>query len=73
MSVTQEFNEETVIDQTRNVCRTTIVRDAWLRGQILSVHGWIYGLTDGLVRDLKCTATSPETAKASYQSALDAL
>jgi len=65
--------ELNVIEQTRNVCRTTIVRDAWLRGQSLAVHGWIYGLKDGLVRDLKCTATSPETAKGSYQSALDAL
>lgn len=65
--------ELNVIEQTRNVCRTTIVRDAWLRGQELAVHGWIYGLKDGLVRDLKCTATSPETAKAAYQAALDGL
>ena len=44
-----EFN---VIEQAVNVCQTTVVQDAWDRGQPLSVHGWIYGLEDGLVRDL---------------------
>jgi carbonic anhydrase len=65
--------ELNVIEQAHNVCRTTIVRDAWLRGQPLAVHGWIYGLKDGLLRDLKCTATSPETAVTSYAAALTAL
>lgn len=44
-----EFN---VISQVTSVARTTIVRDAWGRGQALSIHGWIYGLADGLLRDL---------------------
>jgi carbonic anhydrase len=44
--------ELNVIEQAVNVCQTTVVQDAWDRGQPLSVHGWIYGLTDGLVRDL---------------------
>ena len=44
--------ELNVIEQAVNVCRTTIVRDAWDRGQELSVHGWIYSLRDGRVRDL---------------------
>lgn len=65
--------ELNVIEQVRNVCRTTIVRDAWDRDQKLAVHGWIYGLKDGLIRDLKCTATSPETTKACYEAALAAL
>src|SRR5690606_18011498 len=39
--------------QVRNVCHTTIVQNAWLRGQPLSVHGWIYGLRDGLLKDLQ--------------------
>jgi carbonic anhydrase len=65
--------ELNVIEQVRNVCRTTIVRDAWLRGQELAVHGWIYGIKDGLLRDLHCTATSPETATTSYQEALAGL
>jgi carbonic anhydrase len=44
--------ELNVIEQAQNVCETTVVQDAWDRGQALSVHGWIYGLRDGLVRDL---------------------
>lgn len=44
--------ELNVIEQVVNVCETTIVQDAWLRNQSLTVHGWIYGLKDGLARDL---------------------
>ncbi len=49
-----EFN---VKDQVGNVARTTIIRDAWARQQPIAVHGWIYGLSDGLVRDLGVTIT----------------
>ena len=45
--------ELNVIEQAVNVCQTTIARDAWERGQELTVHSWIYGLKDGLLRDLK--------------------
>ncbi len=45
--------ELNVIDQVQNVANTTIVREAWERGQELTVHGWIYGIKDGLLRDLK--------------------
>ena len=45
-----------MIEQARNVCQTTIVRDAGARGQPLAVHGWIYSLRDGLIRDLGFTA-----------------
>jgi carbonic anhydrase len=65
--------ELNVVEQVRNVCRTTIVRDAWARGQDLAVHGWIYGIKDGLLRDLNCTGTNPQQAKASYESAVAAL
>jgi carbonic anhydrase len=65
--------ELNVIEQVANVCRTTIVRDAWSRGQPLTVHGWIYGLKDGLVRDLKCSARNPEEAATAYEAALAAL
>jgi carbonic anhydrase len=65
--------ELNVIEQVANVCRTTIVCDAWTRGQNLTVHGWIYGLTDGLLRDLKCSASSPETAASAYEAAVAAL
>ena len=44
--------ELNVIEQVVNVCQTTVVEDAWARGQELTVHGLIYGLQDGLLRDL---------------------
>ena len=44
--------ELNVIDQAENVCETTIVRDAWARGDRITVHGLVYGLRDGLLRDL---------------------
>lgn len=52
--------EINVMEQVVNVCQTTIVQDAWERGQPLSVHGWVYGLKDGLLHDLKMTVTSPD-------------
>lgn len=45
--------ELNVIDQVGNVARTTVVQDAWQRGQGVELHGWIYGLTDGLITDLQ--------------------
>jgi carbonic anhydrase len=65
--------ELNVIEQVANVCQTTIALEAWERGQELTVHGWIYGLQDGLLRDLNVTiAAADETAEA-YQSAITAL
>ena len=52
--------ELNVIEQVQNVGRTTIVQSAWQRGQELVVHGWIYGLQDGLLRDLGVSIDSPE-------------
>jgi len=52
------FCEVNVIEQVRNVCHTTIVQGAWRRGQQLAVHGWIYGLSNGLLKDLDVTVTS---------------
>ena len=65
--------ELNVIEQVANVCQTTIVRDAWERGQALTVHGWIYGLRDGLLRDLSTTVTGTDTWAVVYQQALAAL
>jgi carbonic anhydrase len=62
--------ELNVIEQAFNVCHTTIARDAWERGQELSVHGWIYGLRDGLLRDLKVTVTGFQETDGLYQKAL---
>lgn len=56
--------ELNVIEQVANVCRTTIVRDAWERGQELSVHGWVYTLHDGLLHDLNLTVTRSDEASA---------
>ena len=44
--------ELNVVEQVANVCQTTIVEDAWARGDDLTVHGVVYGLQDGLLRDL---------------------
>jgi carbonic anhydrase len=50
--------ELNVVEQVTNVCQTTIIQDAWARRQPVGVHGWIYGLRDGLLRDLKCSRES---------------
>ena len=51
--------ELNVVEQVVNVCRTTVVQGAWTRGQSLAVHGWIYSIADGLLRDLDVCVTSP--------------
>ena len=65
--------EVNVIEQVLNVCRTSILEDAWSRGQPVAVHGWIYGVHDGLLRDLSLTATSLEEADIAYRKALDSV
>ncbi|MBS1217155.1 MAG: Carbonate dehydratase [Proteobacteria bacterium] len=62
--------ELNVIEQAANVCQTTIVRDAWERGQALTVHGWVYGLQDGLIRDLDFSATGSDEASSGYDAAI---
>ena len=59
-----------VIEQVVHVARTTIVQDAWQRGQPLTVHGWIYDLTDGLLRDLGIATENPESLAREYAAAL---
>jgi carbonic anhydrase len=65
--------ELNVIEQVANVCETSIARDAWERGQELAVHGWIYGLHDGLLRDLNMTITSYGEVQPVYEAALAGL
>jgi len=65
--------ELNVIEQCVNVCQTTIARDAWERGQELTVHGWIYGLQDGLLRDLSMTVASFQETTNVYREAIAAL
>ncbi len=65
--------ELNVIEQVTNVCQTTIARDAWERGQELAVHGWIYGLQNGLLRDLNVTITGLHETASAYRAAISAL
>jgi carbonic anhydrase len=62
--------ELNVVEQVLNVCQTTIARDAWERGQQLAVHGWIYGLKDGILRDLNVTVTAQAETVPVYERAL---
>lgn len=65
--------ELNVLEQSRNCCRTTILRDAWQRGQRVVVHGWVYGLHNGLLRDLEISAASAEEIDLAYAQALKSL
>ncbi len=65
--------ELNVIEQVANVAQTTIVRDAWERGQQLAVHGWIYGLADGRLRDLGMTVERLDALSSVHQAALKQL
>ena len=62
--------ELNVIEQVVNVCQTTIVQDAWARGQSLSVHGWCYSLLDGRVNDLGLGVSSSDELQSSYDDAI---
>jgi carbonic anhydrase len=62
-----------VIEQAASVARTTVVRDAWARGQALSIHGWIYGIRDGLLQDLGLRVTAEAELAARYEAACAAL
>ena len=59
--------ELNIMSQVANVCRTTILQNAWARGQTVEVHGWIYRLQDGLLRDLNCSASRAEHIPEMYR------
>ncbi|MCW9089488.1 MAG: carbonate dehydratase [Gammaproteobacteria bacterium] len=65
--------ELNVIEQVVNVSQSTVVQDAWARGQELSIHGFIYSVNDGLLRDLHMSASSSEELHTCYQVALAAV
>jgi carbonic anhydrase len=65
--------ELNVLEQARNVCRTTVVTDAWQRGQSVVVHGWVYGLDNGLLQDLRITVANSDEMAGAYALALQAL
>ncbi len=63
--------ELNVIEQVRNVCQTTIVQDAWQRGQSLQIHSWIYDIRDGLIRDLGLTLNENSDVTREYSDLLE--
>ncbi len=65
--------ELNVVEQVMNVCHTTIVRDAWDREQSLVVHGWIYGIQDGLLRNLNVTVSNHNDLDSVYETAIASL
>ncbi|MEJ5999245.1 carbonate dehydratase [Paucibacter soli] len=65
--------ELNVLEQARNACQTTVVQDAWARGQEVVVHGWVYGLHNGLLEDLALTVGAADQLAAAFQKALSAV
>jgi carbonic anhydrase len=63
--------ELNVVEQVVNVCQTTIIQDAWARGQKVGVHGWVYSLLDGRVRELGMGVDSPEELPEAYALAME--
>ena len=71
--VVDRLCELNVIEQVAHVARTTIVQDAWQRGQPLTLHGWIYGIADGLVKDLGIEADDMAKLEADHARAVAAV
>ncbi len=63
--------ELNVLQQALNVCKTRIIQEAWGRQQQVSVHGWIYGLQDGLIRDLECSVARNDEVTTAHRRALE--
>ena len=62
--------ELNVIEQVVNVARSTVLQDAWSRGQALTLHGWVYGLSDGLLKDLRISLDGPQDIESTYWQAV---
>jgi carbonic anhydrase len=62
-----------VIEQVVNVCQSTVLQDAWARGQQINVHGWVYGVHDGLLQDLHITVTGLDGLEALYLASVEAV
>jgi carbonic anhydrase len=65
--------ELNVFEQVVNVCQTTVVQDAWARGHEVAVHGWIYGIHDGLLQDLNIVVTGTAEILPAYRAAIAGL
>ena len=62
--------ELNAIEQVVNVAQSTVLQDAWLRGQVVALHGWVYGIHDGLLKDMGITITGNESLEAVYKAAI---
>ena len=65
--------ELNAIEQVVNVCQSTVMVDAWARGQNVTVHGWVYGIHDGLLQNLHITVSGIEGLEAAYKAAIEAI
>jgi carbonic anhydrase len=65
--------ELNAIEQVVNVCQSTVLQDAWGRGQHISVHGWVYGVHDGLLQDLHITVSGLDGLESLYLAAIEAV
>ncbi len=63
--------ELNVIEQVVNVAQSTVLQDAWMRGQTVSLHGWVYGIHDGLLKDMHITVAANDDLEATYRTAID--
>jgi carbonic anhydrase len=62
--------ELNAIEQVVNVAQSTVLQDAWLRGQVVALHGWVYGIHDGLLKDMGITITGNDSLEAVYKAAI---
>jgi carbonic anhydrase len=70
---TQRHNalvELNAIEQAVNVCNTTVIQDAWDRGQDIVIHGWVYALHNGLLQDLRMAISRPDEVQSVFEQAL---
>ena len=65
--------ELNVIEQVINVAQSTVLQDAWLRGQDVALHGWVYGIHDGLLQDMRVTVKGNEGLDLMYRAAINAV
>ena len=63
--------ELNVIEQVVNVAQSTVLQDAWLRGQNVSLHGWVYGIHDGLLQDMRVTVSGNDGLESMYRDAVE--
>jgi carbonic anhydrase len=62
-----------VIEQVVNVAQSTVLQDAWSRGQNVSLHGWVYGIHDGLLQDMRVTVTGNNGLESMYRAAVESV